>query len=76
MESSFPDFIKNRSSSSGQHDSATLDTIFVSLLEDFSPIKTASVFSALSLNPVYQSNQFRLDKAVHFAKGKKNRIAK
>ncbi len=65
MENSFPDFIKNILSSSGQHDPGTLDTIFGPLLEDFSPISTASVFSVLSLNPDYQSNQFRLEKAVH-----------
>ncbi len=76
MENSFPDFIKNILSSSGQHDPGTLDTIFGPLLEDFSPISTASVFSVLSLNPDYQSNQFRLEKAVHlclsFCKGKKD----
>jgi hypothetical protein len=75
MENGFPGFIKNIISPSGQHDSATLDTIFGPLLEDFSPIRTASIFSALSLNPDYQSNQFRLDKAVNlclsFCKGRK-----
>ena len=66
MENSFPDFIKNLLNPSSQHDSTTLDTLFGPLLEEFSPIITASVFSALSLNPKYQSNQYRLEKAVHF----------
>jgi hypothetical protein len=52
-----------------------LATTFSTTLKSYSAIQTASVFSALSLNPNFQSSQYRLEKAISiclsFCKGNK-----
>lgn len=52
-----------------------LETTFSKTLKNYSAIETTSIFSALSLNPNFQSSQYRLEKAISislsFCKGNK-----
>ena len=57
-------FLQEKLDRNNSEHQQSIKTTFSEILEEYSKIDTASIFSSLLLNPNYQSSQYRLEKAI------------